>query len=195
MSTEQTLNREKTIRKIKRKRDKDKDKVNPIPNKETKVQKEGKSPKKKLPEPIIYDPSDISRNQQRNIRLVKDDNNSLIQQQQVDTTDAKEITYYYITFHKNMINTYNSIFSKMLQGISNSYNNGFLTFNERFADYSSEIENVYISIIGNRDKSLKLIDDIITKNLDTFIKSIEFTQKFYNDIIQSYLNSIKKADW
>ncbi|HET8793950.1 MAG TPA: hypothetical protein VFM31_09155 [Nitrososphaeraceae archaeon] len=195
MSTEQTLNREKTIRKIKRKRDKDKDKVNPIPNKETKVQKEGKSPKKKLPEPIIYDPSDISRNQQRNIRLVEDDNNSLIQRRHVDTTDAKEITYYYITFHRNMINTYNSIFSKMLQGISNSYNNGFLTFNERFADYSSEIENVYISIIGNRDKSLKLIDDIITKNLDTFIKSIEFTQKFYNDIIQSYLNSIKKADW
>ena len=93
-----------------------------------------------------------------------------------------------------MINLHNSIYSHILQGISNSYNNGFLTFNERFADYSSGIENVYISIIGNRDKSLKLIDDIITKNLDTFIKSIELTQKFYNDIIQSYLNSIKKAD-
>ncbi|HJT86178.1 MAG TPA: hypothetical protein VJ697_16985 [Nitrososphaeraceae archaeon] len=175
----------------KNKKKRDKDKVNPIPNKETKVQKEGESPKIKLPEPIIYDLSDISRNQQRNIRLVKDDNNSLIQQQQVDTTDAKEITYYYITFHKNMINTYNSIFSKMLQGISNSYYNSFLTCNERFADYSTEIENVYNSINGNRDKSFKLIDDIITKNLDTFIKSIELTQKFYNDIIQSYLYSIK----
>jgi hypothetical protein len=44
----------------------------------------------------------------------------------------------------------------------------------------------------NGDKSLKLIDDIITKNLDTFIKSIKFTQKFYNDIVQSYLDCIRK---
>src|SRR5262245_6197976 len=99
MPTEQTLNREKTKRKIKRKRDK----VNPIQNKETKVQKEEKSPKIKLPEPIIYDTSYISRNQQRNIPLVESDNNPQIKRRQIDTTDAKEITGYYITFHKNMI--------------------------------------------------------------------------------------------
>jgi len=45
---------------------------------------------------------------------------------------------------------------------------------------------------SNGDKSLKLIDDIITKNLDTFIKSIKFRQKFYNDIVQSYLDCIRK---
>ena len=52
---------------------------------------------------------------------------------------------------------------------------------------------MYTRLISNRDESLKLIDNIITENLDTFIKSIELTQKFYKDIIQSYLNCIKKS--
>jgi hypothetical protein len=51
---------------------------------------------------------------------------------------------------------------------------------------------MYSNLISNRDKSLKLIDDIITKNLNTFIKSIKFRQKFYNDIVQSYLDCIRK---
>jgi len=189
MSTEQTLNQEKTTKKTRRKRDK----VNRIPNKEG---KEKQSQKIKLTEPIIYDPSDISIKQQGNIRIVEDNNNTRNQnqpQQRTTTTiEAKEIIDYYMTFHKNMINTYNSIFSQLLCGFSNSANNIYLTSNERFTDYSSEIENGYNGVICNRDESLKLIDYIITKNLDTFIKSIELTQKFYNDIIQSYLSLIKK---
>jgi len=52
---------------------------------------------------------------------------------------------------------------------------------------------MYTRLISNREESLKLIDNIITENLDTFIKSIELTQKFYKDIIQSYLNCIRKS--
>ena len=51
---------------------------------------------------------------------------------------------------------------------------------------------MYASLISNRDESLILIDNIITENLNTFIKSIELTQRFYKDIIESYLNCIKK---
>jgi len=49
---------------------------------------------------------------------------------------------------------------------------------------------MYTNLISK--ESLKLINNIITNNLDTFIKSMELTQKFYKDIIQSYLNYIKK---
>ncbi len=52
---------------------------------------------------------------------------------------------------------------------------------------------MYSNLISNRDKLLKSIDDIITENSDTFIKSIKFTtKKFYNDIIQNYLDCIRK---
>jgi len=36
---------------------------------------------------------------------------------------------------------------------------------------------MYSNLISNRDKLLKLIDDIITENSDTFIKSRKFTYK------------------
>ena len=53
---------------------------------------------------------------------------------------------------------------------------------------------MYNSLGNKRDQSLKLIDNIITENLDTFIKSIEFVQRFYKDVFESYLNCIKKVE-
>ena len=105
-----------------------------------------------------------------------------------------EITNYYLELHKNLINTSNSINSHILHNISNSSRDHFFTINGRLTNYSSfDIENMYTSLSINRDKSLKLIDNIITENLDTFIKSIELTQKFYKNVIESYFNCIKKG--
>ena len=36
----------------------------------------------------------------------------------------------------------------------------------------------------------RIINEIIDKNMDTFLKSIEFAQKFYSDVVQSYYNYI-----
>ena len=90
-----------------------------------------------------------------------------------------------------MINIYNSICSQVLQDISNSYNDSFSTVNKRFTDYSFEIENMYNSLTSKRDKSLNHVDNIISENLDTYIKSIKLIQKFYKNVIDSYLNYIK----
>ena len=38
----------------------------------------------------------------------------------------------------------------------------------------------------------RIINDIIDKNIDTFLKSIEFAQKFYFDVVQSYYNYVMK---
>ena len=94
-----------------------------------------------------------------------------------------------------MINTYNSIYSQLLQNISN-YSNDDITILKRFMDYPFDNKNMYTnsisSSLSNSDESLKLIDNVMTKNIDTFIKSLELTQKFYKGIIESYLNCIKK---
>jgi hypothetical protein len=185
LSSEQTFNHNKSRRKTRKR-----DKINS--NKEKKdneVKKEKQSQKRKLPPPIIYDPD----KNQRNILLAVDDNNSFNQGQERITTEAKEMTNYYLEFHKNMINTYNAVYSQILQNKVDLSWNIFFDSAERFTNYPFEIKNLYTNLISNRDKSLKLIDIIITKNLDTFIKSIELTQKFYNDIIQSYLNYMKKS--
>ena len=54
--------------------------------------------------------------------------------------------------------------------------------------------NRYASSIGNTGNSQKFLENIINKNLNTFMKSMEITQRFYEDIIQSYLDCVKKPD-
>ncbi|HEX5187649.1 MAG TPA: hypothetical protein VFV86_12245 [Nitrososphaeraceae archaeon] len=184
MSSEQILNEEESSTKNRRKRN--------ISNKE---RKEEKSQEIKLPEPIIFEPYEDNRIQQNNLSLTtSNDKNKQDQLRQniINNTDAKEITDYYFTFHKNMLNIYNSLYSQRLQDVSNSYENGFSTINEKFIDYTLQIENMYSSLTSKRDKSLKLVDNIITENLDTYIKSIKQAQKFYKDVTESYLNCIRK---
>jgi hypothetical protein len=44
------------------------------------------------------------------------------------------------------------------------------------------------------NSTTKIINDIIDKNLDTFLKSIEFAHKFYYDVVQSYYNYVGKIN-
>jgi hypothetical protein len=193
MSSEQIMDEEESSKKTRRTRGKI--------NQTNKERKEENLQEIKLPQPIIYEPSKNNNNNthRTNVSLTTsddndDNNNNQAQRRQITiaNTDAKEITDYYFTFHKNMINIYNSIYSQMLQDISNSYNDNYLTVNERIMDYSTQIENMYNALINKRDKSLKLVDNIITENLDSYIKSMKQVQKFYKDVTESYLSCIRK---
>jgi hypothetical protein len=191
LSFEQTLNQKKSTRRRTRKKDKvNSDKENNNYN-ETKTNKEirGQTQNKKLP-PRIYDPT---INQKNNLLTEDNNSNSLTIHKEQINNQVKEITNYYLEFHKNMINTYNSIYLQILQNTSDLSSDVFFTNTERFVNYQSEMREIYMKFITNRDQSLNLVDNIITKNLDTFIKSIKLTQKFYKDIIQSYFNCIRKS--
>ncbi len=187
ISLEQMLNHKISTRKTK----KSSSKV--VPNNEKNNKEEEKQSQKK----ILLRSYNLwpGKNQKKDIQTaidINDDNNSSKQdQEQQIVRNAKEITNYYLELHKNMLNTYNSIYSQILQETFNSSWNDF-TSPKRFIDYPFDNENIYASLISNRDDSLVLIDNIITENLNTFIKSIELTQRFYKDIIESYLNCIKK---
>jgi hypothetical protein len=187
-STSTTRRRSKTRKK---------DKTNPNLiiqiEKPEKEEEEGQSQKIKLHEPIIYD-LNVKKNQENTQRADDDNenNNSFKKDQERINNDAKEITNHFLEFHKNMIDTYNSIFSQILQNKFDSSWDIFTNIEEQFTNYQKEMKNMYTGFIINRDISLKLIDNIITENLDTFIQTIELTQKFYKDIIESYANCIIK---
>jgi hypothetical protein len=189
------LNHKISTRKTKKSR---RSKVVPNNEKNNKVEEEKQSQKKiLLPDPIIYDPG---KNQKKDIQTaidINDDNNSSKQDQEKHIVrNAKEIANYSLDLHKDIINTYNSVYSQLLQNIFN-YSNNDITILKRFMDYPFDNKNMYTNSISNNlsysDESLKLIDNVMTKNMDTFIKSIELTQRFYKDIVQSYLNYIKKS--
>jgi hypothetical protein len=59
---------------------------------------------------------------------------------------------------------------------------------EEYPNTSNEI-NRY-QMINQTDTTTRIINEIIDKNMDTFLKSIEFAQKFYSDVVQSYYNYI-----
>jgi hypothetical protein len=135
----------------------------------------------KLSQPIIYDPNkpkSLSDNKQS--------------KREIDNSQIAEITTSYLELHKNIINTYNSIYSQLINNNSELSLNIFITDSERDSNYPFIIKKIYFKLIDNGDKSLKLIDSIVTENLDYFIKSIELTQRFYSNLILNYINYIKK---
>ena len=67
------------------------------------------------------------------------------------------------------------------------YNFNNLISMERYSKRYSKIKR---NIIDNQTNTTRIIDDIVVRNMDTFIKSIELVHKFYFDVLQSYYNYI-----
>ena len=99
----------------------------------------------------------------------------------------EEIKYNFMDEHKNIINTYYSIFSKRVDEMI--YHN--LNNSKTEEEYSNLYSNTNRNLMDNQTNTSRIINDIMDKNMDTFLKSIEFAHKFYFDVVQSYYNYIK----
>ncbi|HYY71749.1 MAG TPA: hypothetical protein VE595_05000 [Nitrososphaeraceae archaeon] len=99
----------------------------------------------------------------------------------------EEIKYNFMDEHKNIINTYYSIFSKRVDEMI--YHN--LNSSKTEEEYSNLYSNTNRNLMDNQTNTTRIINDIMDKNMDTFLKSIEFAHKFYFDVVQSYYNYIK----
>ena len=182
LSSKQTLNNKKSRKP--RKNDKE------FAKKENNKTVEEQQSQRKLPEPIIYREDE----NQTNMLLAKEDNNDdncFKQHREQTMREARAITNYFLELHKDMVNSYSSEYTNLIQNIFNPTWDDF-TIPGRVTDHSFDIQNMYTILSSNRDNSLKVIDNIMTKNMYTFIKSIEVTQRFYKDVIESYMNCIKK---
>jgi hypothetical protein len=116
----------------------------------------------------------------------------LVNYQQTNKKTMKEMKYNFMEEHKNIINTYYSIFSKQLDEIIDDNFNNPKTMKE----YSNNYSEINRNLMDNQTNTTRIINEIIDNNMDTFLKSIEFAHKFYSDVIQSYYNyimTIKKS--
>ena len=57
-------------------------------------------------------------------------------------------------------------------------------------EYSNLYSDINRNRMYNQIHNTRIIHDIVDKNIDTFLKSIEFTHKFYFDVVESYYNYI-----
>jgi ubiquinone/menaquinone biosynthesis C-methylase UbiE len=123
---------------------------------------------------------------QRKNKITSRNFENLVNYQQTIKT-MKEIKCNFMEEHKNIINTSYSLYSKRLDDII--YHN--LKNSKTIEEYSNicNEKNQY-QMNNQTNTTTRIINDIIDKNMDTFLKSIGFAHKFYCDVVQSYYNYI-----
>ncbi|MGZ5549022.1 MAG: hypothetical protein ACXWFZ_13845 [Nitrososphaeraceae archaeon] len=137
-----------------------------------------------------YNGISYSKDISRENKIVSSNFENSVNNQQIIKT-MKEIKHNFIEEHKNIINTYYSICSKRLDDL-NYYNLNNSKTREEYDNIFNEINQYQMNNQTNNTTSI--INEIIDKNMDTYLKSIEFAQKFYFDVVQSYYDYIMKIN-
>ena len=114
----------------------------------------------------------------------------LVNYQQTIKKTMKETKYNFMEEHKNIINTFYSVYSKKLDNVIVEDLKNSKTIEGYSNTCMSEIKPNKID--NQTINTTRIINEIIDNNMDTFLKSIEFARKFYFDVVQSYYNYITK---
>ena len=116
------------------------------------------------------------------------DTSNKYQQENINTIQS--ITNNTIELQKNFANTFQSVFSKFIDDTSKSYWNNNL-YPQRYTDvYSKTNQNV----ADNTVNATRRINDVALASAETFNKSIEIAQKYYNETAQNYLNFVNRIE-
>ena len=116
------------------------------------------------------------------------DTSNKYQQETIDTIQS--ITNNTIELQKNFANTFQSVFSKFIDDTSKSYWNNYFT-PQRYTDvYNKTNQNVTAKTVD----ITRRINDVALESAETFNKSIEIAQKYYNEAAQNYLNFVNKIE-
>jgi hypothetical protein len=116
------------------------------------------------------------------------DTSNKYQQETINTIQS--ITNNTIELQKNFANTIQSVFSKFIDDISKSYWNNYL-YSQRYTDvYNKTNHNVTNTTVN----ATRTINDVALASAETFNKSIEIAQKYYNEAAQNYLNFVNKIE-
>ena len=96
----------------------------------------------------------------------------------------------YIELQNNLLNTYQSAFSKFINDTSNnkSYWNNFVIPQQTFNIYNKINQNIIDNIINNT----RTTHEFIVEYIETFNKSLEIAQEYYNNGIKNFFNLLRQ---
>jgi hypothetical protein len=117
------------------------------------------------------------------------DTSNKYQQESINTLQS--ISNNTIELQKNFANTFQSVFSKFIDDTSKSYWNNFL-YPQRYTDVYNNRTNQ--NVTDNTVNCTQRINDIALTSAETFNKSIEIAQKYFNETAQNYLNLLNKIE-
>jgi hypothetical protein len=108
--------------------------------------------------------------------------------QQETSNTIQSISNNYVGLHNNIVNAYQSILSKFIDDTSKSWNN-FMNLVRYPNIYNKSSQNMSDNTIN-----ATRVNDFMLGYVKTFNKSIEIAQKYYNDSVQYYFNSINQIE-
>ncbi|HEX2408549.1 MAG TPA: hypothetical protein VHJ38_15200 [Nitrososphaeraceae archaeon] len=131
----------------------------------------------------------INEYQEKNKEILEEGIDRANKYQQESINTIQSFSNNYIELQKNLLNTFHSVVSKFLDvALDNSYWNNFI--------YPRRYTNIYNktnqNIKDNTVNATRRINEFVIGSTETFDKSIEIAQKYYNDSIQNYFNFVNK---
>ena len=100
------------------------------------------------------------------------------------------MSFNYIEFQKNMLNTCQSAYLQTIDEMFRSYWNNFM-FPERMTEtYNKLNENSNKTNISN----IQTTNDVIINTIDTFNTTSDLMKKYVQDLAQMYFNYIKSVE-
>ena len=131
----------------------------------------------------------INEYQEKNKEILEESIDRANKYQQESINTIQSFSNNYIELQKNLLNTFHSVVSKFLDvALDNSYWNNFI-YPRRYTDiYNKTNQNIK----DNTVNATRRINEFVLASTETFDKSIEIAQKYYNDSIQNYFNFVNK---
>jgi len=144
--------------------------------------------------------SNTSQKINENVNKFQDDNRRIFEknaetlrknQEQINKT-IQEISTNTIEFQKNVLDTYQSTYAQFCNNINNN-NSYWRNFHipERYSDTYDTLNKNIQNYTVNATNS---INEIFVSGIENFNKSIELTQRYYNDIVQNNVNYGQKIE-
>ena len=134
-----------------------------------------------------------------NVNKFQDDNRRIFEknvdtvrkpQEQINRT-IQEITNNSIELQKNVFDTYQSFYTQFFDNIKN--NSYWKNFNipQRYSEtYNTLNKNIQHYTVN----ATNFLNEIAVSGIENFNKSIELSQRFYNDIVQNNFNYAQKIE-
>jgi hypothetical protein len=109
-------------------------------------------------------------------------------QEQINKT-IQEVTQNSIELQKNILNTYQSSYAQFWDNINN--NSYWKNFNipQRYSETSDTVNKNIQNCTVN---ATNFLNEIAVSGMENFNKSVELTQRYYNDIVQNNFNYTQK---
>ena len=128
--------------------------------------------------------------QRTNNEIIEKGSDTTNKYQQETSNTIQSISNNTIGLQKNILNSYQSAFSRFLNDTSKSYWNNYL-YPQRYTDVYNKTDQ---NITDNTINANRRINNIALASAETFNKSIEIAQKYYNESVQNYFNFVNKIE-